>query len=108
LGSRWSGLQHHNAGKERVGTVHTFQGKEQSIVWMVLGCDTETAGAVAWASKKPNLLNVAMTRAKHRFFLIGSEALWAGMPYFRDANSNVLPRITPGLFLRRLQRGSAG
>jgi hypothetical protein len=28
--------------KDRIGTVHTFHGKEESLVWMVPGCDANT------------------------------------------------------------------
>ncbi|WP_188489613.1 DEAD/DEAH box helicase [Stenotrophomonas maltophilia] len=88
--------------RERVGTVHTFQGKEESIVWMVLGCDTDTVGAAHWASSKPNLLNVAVTRAQHRCFLIGDTALWGGLRHFSAAHAEQLPRITPAQFLDRM------
>jgi hypothetical protein len=87
----------------RIGTVHTFQGKEEDIVWMVLGCDERTQGAAAWAAYKPNLLNVALTRAKHRFFMIGDARLWGGRPHFIAADANRLPRISPDDFLRRME-----
>lgn len=87
---------------KRIGTVHTFQGKEESIVWMVLGCDDKTAGAVSWATSKPNLLNVAVTRAKHRFFMIGDETLWAGKTYFDTAHRG-LPVISGDDFLLRMK-----
>ena len=66
------------------GTVHTFQGKEASIVFLVLGSATGDAGAGSrkWASSKPNLLNVAVTRAQQRFYVIGNYADWAQLPYF--------------------------
>jgi AAA domain len=85
----------------RIGTVHTFQGKEESVVLMVLGCDRRTAGAAQWAASKPNLLNVALTRPKHRFFIIGDEDLWSGLPHFCDAGNELLPRITAATFLER-------
>jgi len=87
--------------KENIGTVHTFQGREMSIVWMVLGCDDSTPGAVSWASSKPNLLNVAVTRAQHRFFIIGDTKIWAGKPYFSDAY-NELMAISENDFLQRM------
>ncbi|MDH0865670.1 AAA domain-containing protein [Mitsuaria sp. GD03876] len=88
--------------KARIGTVHTFQGKEESVVWFVLGCDARTAGAASWASSQPNLLNVALTRAKHRCFLIGDDELWGGLPHFDKADEQRLPRISPREFLRRM------
>jgi len=89
--------------KARIGTVHTFQGKEESVVLMVLGCDRKSAGAAEWAARRPNLLNVALTRAKHRFFMIGDDDLWAGLPHFSNADDGLLPRITPATFLERAQ-----
>jgi len=71
-------------------------------VWLILGCDERTAGAAQWASSKPNLLNVALTRARHRCFLIGDQALWGGLPNFVAAHDERLPRITPREFLQRV------
>jgi hypothetical protein len=72
--------------KKRIGTVHTFQGKEESLAWMVLGCDVNTRTPAEWAAGKPNLLNVALTRAKDRFFV--DAALWAGLPHQRHSSTN--------------------
>lgn len=88
--------------KGHVGTVHTFQGKEESIVWLVLGCDERSIGAAHWAASKPNLLNVAVTRARHRCFLIGDAALWGRLQNFAAADDSRLPRITPQQFLQRV------
>ncbi|MGN4188931.1 DEAD/DEAH box helicase [Burkholderia gladioli] len=85
-----------------IGTVHTFQGKEERVVWMVLGCDERGAGAVSWASGKPNILNVALTRAKHRFFVLGDGAIWGDKRYFNRAKLH-LPEITSSEFLERMQ-----
>jgi len=87
-----------------IGTVHTFQGKEESIVWMVLGCDGTRKGAVAWASSRPNLLNVALTRAKHRFFMIGDAELWGSRRHFDRAGPRDLPRISAEEFLGRMAK----
>ncbi|ARO21904.1 hypothetical protein CO659_29145 [Rhizobium sp. S9] len=86
--------------QERVGTVHTFQGKEEDIVFMVLGADAEHRGAAGWAASKPNLLNVALTRAKRRFYIVGDRTLWQTLPYFREA-ANALRTIQPAEFLAR-------
>lgn len=93
--------------QSRIGTVHTFQGKEESLVFLVLGCDDQTRGAASWAASKPNLLNVALTRAKHRIFIIGDPHLWAGLPHFAAANEQLLPRIDVEAFLARLRSGSS-
>ena len=64
------------------GTIHTFQGKETDIVFLVLGSDPKSQGARNWASMKPNMLNVALTRAKKRFYVIGNKKLWGSCNYF--------------------------
>lgn len=69
--------------KTHVGTVHTMQGKEADVVIFVLGTDpSQGKGAVGWASGTVNLLNVAVSRAKRRFFVIGNRAEWKDAPYF--------------------------
>ncbi|KMW71551.1 helicase [Photorhabdus luminescens subsp. luminescens] len=70
--------------KNCIGTVHTFQGKENDIVIFVLGCDENNDGGAKWAASKPNLLNVALTRAKKHIFIIGDPAVWHRLPWFRD------------------------
>lgn len=66
-----------------IGTVHTFQGKENNTVILVLGCDPQNAGGAVWAASKPNLLNVALTRAKQHFFVVGDLSVWQDKPYFQ-------------------------
>lgn len=62
---------------ERVGTIHTFQGKEADTVVLVLGAPLESsAGARRWAGGSPNLLNVAVTRAKRRLYVVGNYRAW--------------------------------
>lgn len=74
------------------GTVHTFQGKEAEIVFLVLGTAPGQVGAGArgWASGKPNLLNVAITRAKCRLYVIGNAQEWGSLDYFSQLH-DVLP-----------------
>lgn len=76
-----------NDGKPtNVGTVHTFQGKEADIVFLVLGCDEKSRGAARWAmsSTNPNIMNVSATRAKEEFYIIGDLKL------FMNINSDVI------------------
>jgi superfamily I DNA and/or RNA helicase len=68
----------------RIGTVHTFQGKEADVVFLVLGCDFSACGAADWAGEKPNLLNVAVTRARKQLYVIGDVDLWHNRGYFSD------------------------
>ena len=68
--------------KIQCGTIHTFQGKEADIVFLVLGSDPDKPGSRQWASSKPNMLNVALTRAKRRFYVIGSRKSWSGYSFF--------------------------
>ncbi|MBJ2126343.1 ATP-binding protein [Flavobacterium sp. IB48] len=68
--------------KVSCGTIHTFQGKEADIVFLILGSDPKSLGARNWASQKPNMLNVALTRAKKRFYVIGNKKLWSSCNYF--------------------------
>lgn len=73
------------------GTIHTMQGKEAMVVIMVLGGSTSAPGARDWAVSEPNLLNVAATRAKRRFYVIGDYDAWKDKPLFRDV-MDLLPR----------------
>lgn len=65
-----------------IGTVHTFQGKQAEGVILCLGLDSTKEGAAVWASSKPNLLNVALTRAKLCFVAVGDGKIWLNKRYF--------------------------
>lgn len=66
------------------GTIHTMQGKEAPVVIMVLGGNSSSPGARNWVVSTPNLLNVAATRAKRRFYVIGDRNDWPGRALFCD------------------------
>lgn len=59
-----------------VGTIHAFQGKETDIVFLVLGGNIDKPGAITWVCNEPNILNVAVTRARYAFYIIGNEKVW--------------------------------
>ncbi|TVQ37085.1 MAG: hypothetical protein EA356_04765 [Geminicoccaceae bacterium] len=80
----------HFLEEERLGTVHTFQGREEDVVAIVLGGTGGTASR-RFAYERPNFLNVAVTRARRRVFVIGWHAMWAQLPHFRTV-AKVLPR----------------
>ncbi len=71
----------------QAGTIHVSQGKEADIVILVLGGDPRRLGAKDWASEKPNLLNVAVSRAKRRLFIIGNREEWSEYSYFSDVSA---------------------
>jgi hypothetical protein len=74
-------------GIRQAGTIHVSQGKESDIVVLVLGGDPRRPGAKQWASEKPNLLNVAVSRAKRRIYIIGNRDEWSEYPNFSDASA---------------------
>lgn len=82
--------------RTHIGTVHTFQGKEAPAVIFVLGVNDKHQGAANWASGKPNLLNVALTRAKNEIIIIGDYKLWSKKSYFSTlANNLVVDELYP-------------
>ena len=72
--------------RKRVGTVHTFQGKEAEAVILMLGAGRGAkAGSRIWAGRTPNLLNVAVTRAKRAIYIVGNHAEWQDAGVFAKA-----------------------
>ena len=76
----------------RCGTIHTFQGREADIVFLVLGSAPGQAGwgSRQWASRTPNILNVALTRARSLIYVVGNWRDWQRHPFF-DVLSEELP-----------------
>jgi hypothetical protein len=71
---------------KRVGTVHTFQGKEAEAVILMLGAGRGAKpGSRSWAGGTPNLLNVAATRAKRALYVVGNYQEWQGAGVFGEA-----------------------
>ncbi|EEU9536113.1 TPA: DNA helicase [Escherichia coli] len=65
--------------RERVGTIHTFQGREADTVILLLGAPKASQQrARQWAATPPNIINVAVSRAKKNLYVIGSATAWAG------------------------------
>ena len=88
--AKWS-VNHWQWVTERIGTVHTVQGREAEAVIFVLGAPLgEQRGARNWAGGKPNILNVAVTRAKETLYVIGNRELWKEAGCFSTLN-DLLP-----------------
>lgn len=81
---------------DRVGTVHTVQGREAEAVIMVLGAPlARQTGARNWAGGRPNLLNVAVSRAQEVLYVIGNRTLWERAGMFAELSSRVPPLDQP-------------
>ena len=77
---------------QRIGTVHTVQGREAEAVIFVLGAPAaQQIGARSWAGGRPNLLNVAVSRAKEVLYVVGNRSLWRQAGLFAELDSR-LPR----------------
>ncbi|HYN19631.1 MAG TPA: ATP-binding protein [Thermoanaerobaculia bacterium] len=75
---------------ERIGTVHTVQGREAEAVIFVLGAPAPgQTGARAWAGERPNLINVAVTRAKERLYVVGNLGLWRTAGLFSELDARL-------------------
>jgi len=90
----------------RVGTVHTFQGKEAEAVILMLGAGRGARpGSRAWAGGRPNLLNVAATRARRVLYLVGNRAEWMGAGVFADP-ARELPVVSGQAWLAKAASAS--
>lgn len=70
--------------RDNIGTVHTFQGKEAQAVILLLGAPSSMQnGARQWATSNVNLLNVAVSRAKQNFYVVGNRKLWSELGHMK-------------------------
>ena len=70
---------------DRIGTIHTVQGREAESVMLILGAPRAAQnGARSWAAGTPNIFNVAVSRAKQNLYVIGSYGTWSGVGYARE------------------------
>jgi superfamily I DNA and/or RNA helicase len=75
---------------ERIGTVHTVQGREAEAVIFVLGApSSHQSGARGWAGGRPNLLNVAVSRAKEALYVVGNRMLWRSAGVFHELDARL-------------------
>ena len=60
-----------------IGTVHAFQGRENDTVIFLLGAQCPgDKGTRNLMVGKPNILNVAISRAQRNIYIIGNEDIW--------------------------------
>ncbi len=99
-----SGRLRRQYGALRAGTIHTAQGREADVVIAVLGGNPQRPGARAWAAERPNLLNVAVSRARRRLYVIGDRSAWSRLPHF-DVLAEALPHVEVRPTQRSASRG---
>ncbi len=79
-------LNHYNVDSEiRIGTVHTFQGAERELMIFspVYGGNDNTTSY--FFDTKPNMLNVAVSRAKKSFLVFGDMRIFSNQPTDRPS-----------------------
>jgi hypothetical protein len=73
------------------GTVHVAQGREADVVILILGGNPHRPYARKWAAGKSNLLNVAISRARRRLYVIGDKGNWSKRDYFKTLAAKLDP-----------------
>lgn len=69
---------------------------------LVLGGSPRHLGARAWAAQKPNLLNVAVSRARRWLYVIGDREVWSRLVHFETLVASLEPvSISVSLVVRR-------
>jgi hypothetical protein len=82
-------------GGVALGTVHRFQGGERSIV--LFSSVVTHVNSLAFLNARPNLLNVAISRAQHHFVCLGHAAVLARGPRSRLLVDGV-STLSPGSY----------
>ena len=78
-------INRHEWASDRIGTIHTVQGREADSVILVLGAPKSSQNrARSWAADTPNIINVAVSRAKQTLYVVGSRGAWSGVGYARE------------------------
>jgi hypothetical protein len=76
--------------QSRVGTIHKIQGREADTVILMLGAQGDkNKRARMWAGGTPNILNVAVTRAKENLYVIGNRQEWRDAGYFHTLERHI-------------------
>lgn len=91
-------------GENRVGTVHVAQGREADVVILVMGGNPSRPGALAWATSKPNLFNVAVSRAKKYLYVIGDLERWKKYKYIDIIEKHLNKVVKPEVFVIELKQ----
>jgi hypothetical protein len=87
------GLDAREWARDHVGTIHTVQGREADTVILLLGSpNASQSGARSWATATPNILNVAVSRARQNLHVIGSFGAWSGAGHARELALS-LPKV---------------
>ncbi|OMH41078.1 AAA domain-containing protein [Desulfurobacterium indicum] len=68
---------------KKIGTVHKFQGQEAPVV--IMSTVVQKNDSTTFIDAKPNLLNVAISRAKHLFIMVGNSKRLKDTNYFGKA-----------------------
>src|SRR6478736_1919731 len=93
-----------SAGQQRagvaLGTVHRFQGGERSIV--LFSSVVTSPASLGFLNSRPNLLNVAISRARHHFICLGHAGVLAQGARTRLLAQRAQP-IAPGAYGRGTQ-----
>jgi len=77
---------------DRIGTIHTVQGREADSVILALGAPNASQNrARSWAPGTPNILNVAVSRAKQNLYVVGFHGARSGVGHATEFAS--IPRV---------------